>query len=87
MRDSLSLVVSNPALASRRPSAFQRRARLATRPVGGDGASRPGVSVVPRLVVPANPGAAAWRSRLDAARAEARAALAVPFSLPVTWEP
>ena len=65
-----------------------RRCRLRA---GGDGASRPGVDAVPTIALPEPSAearaAAAWRSRVEACHAEARAALRIPFNPPVTWEP
>ena len=86
-----SLVVADPARPAVRTSVLRRRSwRLAwIAAPRGDGASRPGVADVPRLVVVGRraSGAEAWRARVEAAQAEAQAALHVPFSPPATWEP
>lgn len=73
---------SSASLAARRRRLF----------ASGDGASRPGVDAVPTIAALPEPSAearaaAAWRSRVEACQAEARAALRIPFNPPVTWEP
>ena len=88
-RSPLVILVSDPSLGGPRPSALRRRATLLAAVRQGDGASHALAPEGPRLVVPKPTlsAAEAWRSRVDAAQAEARAALRVPFSPPVTWDP
>lgn len=58
----------------------------ASAPAGGDGASHPAASGVPRLGVPGRTKDAAWRDHAETVQAEARAALRTPLSRPPTWQ-
>ncbi|HEX9953219.1 MAG TPA: hypothetical protein VGB53_15720 [Rubricoccaceae bacterium] len=85
--------MSDSAMPARLVPTLAVRSRVRRLPAGGDGAPRPGVSDLLTLAVPARvpteaeQAAAAWRSRVEAGQAEARAALRVPFNRPVTWDP